>query len=80
MLKLKSKDGLITFLNEKDLIYISKFLSLSYFPLYTIEDRKVNEKEFSLSYLNDFTSNSDQIVYLKLVSSESSKALMLYRI
>lgn len=78
--KLVSKDGIISFLNEKDLTYISKFLSLSYFPLYTIEEKKVSEKEIVLSYLNNFSSNSDETVYLKLSSSESSKALMLYRI
>ena len=80
MVKLTNKDGIITFLNEKDLTYVSKFLSLSYYPLYSIEERKVNEKEISLSYLNDFTSPSDQIVYLKLIAKEDSKALMLYRI
>ena len=78
--KLVSKDGIISFLDEKDLTYISKFLSLSYFPLYTIEEKKVSEKEIVLSYLNNFSSNSDETVYLKLSSSESSKALMLYRI
>ena len=80
MFRLNSKDGLITFLDEKDLTYISKFLSLSYFPLYTIEEKKVSEKEINFSYKNDFTSSLDQVVYLKLVASENSKALMLYRI
>ena len=80
MLKLVNKDGIITFLNEKDLAYISKFLSLSYFPLYTIEEKKVNEKEINLFYKNDFSNSADQVVYLKLIASEKSKALMLYRI
>lgn len=80
MINLESKDGIITFLNEKDLGYISKFLSLSYFPLYTIEEKRVSEKEISLFYKNEFSNSDDKVIYLKLVASLKSKPLMLYRI
>ena len=80
MEQIECKDGILSLLEEKDLKTVFKFLSLSYLNFFSISDKRISEKEIYTNYLNNFDSNNDQIVYLKLGALSNYRPLMLYRI